>query len=129
MRNILLDTHIFLWSQFETAKLPDTLAPLFASPEIRWHISQISVLEIQIKHDTGRMDLPSPPGDLLPTLLERSGFAFRPLQNEAIFMLGRLPPVHRDPFDRLLVATALVNGWEIATVDAAMEKYPVRLVR
>ncbi len=60
---------------------------------------------------------------------KRSGFAFRPLQNDAIFMLGRLPPIHRDPFDRLLVATALVNGWEIATVDSAMEKYPVRLVR
>lgn len=44
-------------------------------------------------------------------------------------MLGKLPFTHRDPFDRLLISTALVEGWEIATVDEMFEKYPVRIVR
>jgi len=44
-------------------------------------------------------------------------------------MLSKLPAIHRDPFDRLLIATALVEGWEIASVDEAFEQYPVRIVR
>lgn len=128
MREILLDTHIFLWSQFETKKLSPLLRDLFASADVRWHLSQISVLEIQIKHGMGKLDLPSTPERLLPGLIENAGFLFHPLKNEAIFMLPKLPLVHRDPFDRLLIATALIGGWEMATIDRAFDGYPVRTV-
>ncbi len=129
MRNILLDTHIFLWMQFEPSKLSPNLSSLLQSQDARWHLSQISVLEIQIKHQIGKLHLPSPPAQCLPDLIKNSKLAFHPISDEAIFMLGKLPSIHRDPFDRLLISTALVEGWEIATVDDQFESYPVRTVR
>jgi PIN domain nuclease of toxin-antitoxin system len=129
MRSILLDTHVFLWSQFETGKLSRRLLALFKDQEVRWYLNQVSVWETQIKFDLGKLPLPAPPVRLLPELIQESGIQFETLSNEAIFMLGKLPEVHRDPFDRLLIATALVNGWEVATVDPVIEKYPVRIVQ
>jgi PIN domain nuclease of toxin-antitoxin system len=129
MRDILLDTHVFLWTQFEPSKLSPKIKGLLTSDEVRWHLSQISILEIQIKYQTGKLPLPQSPSELLPDLIKQSNLAFHHIGNEAIFMLGKLPPAHRDPFDRLLISTALVEGWEIATVDEMFEKYPVRIVR
>ncbi|HKJ91421.1 MAG TPA: type II toxin-antitoxin system VapC family toxin [Oceanipulchritudo sp.] len=126
MRRILLDTHIFLWMQFESEKLSTNLAGLLKRGDVNWYLSQVSVLEIQIKHSLGKLQLPAAPGEWLPGLIEKSGLEFRPLSNEAIFMLSKLPDLHRDPFDRLLVSTALTEGWEIATADYQLKKYPVR---
>ena len=86
------------------------------------------MLEIQIKYDLGKLELPETPQNFLPQLIEDSGLNFHPLENKAIFMLGKLPQLHRDPFDRLLIASALVNGWEIATVDTIFDQYPVQIV-
>jgi PIN domain nuclease of toxin-antitoxin system len=129
MRKVLLDTQIFLWMHFETAKLPGNVKAAMAVEDICWYLGQVSIWEIQIKYDLGKLPLPGSPGSLIPRLIRDSGLAFASLENDAIFMLGKLPPVHRDPFDRLLVATALVNGWEIATADATLEEYPVKIFR
>lgn len=128
MRHLLLDTHVFLWSQFAPSKLTPKLATLFASEEVCWHLNQISVLEIQIKYDLGKLKLPDTPQKILPDLIEDSGLNFHTLENKAIYMLGKLPQLHRDPFDRLLIASALVKGWEIATVDHIFDQYPVQTV-
>ena len=128
MRHLLLDTHIFLWSQFAPSKLTPKLTALFNSEDACWHLNQISVLEIQIKYDLGKLELPDTPQKFLPNLIKDSGLNFHHLDNKAIFMLGKLPNLHRDPFDRLLIASALVNGWEIATVDTIFDKYPVQTV-
>ncbi len=128
MRHLLLDTHVFLWSQFAPSNLSPKLAALFAAEDVCWHLSQISVLEIQIKYDLGKLELPDPPQNFLPGLIQDSGLNFHPLENKAIYMLGKLPHLHRDPFDRLLIASALVKGWEIATVDPVFDQYPVQIV-
>ena len=128
MRHLLLDTHIFLWSQFAPSNLSPKLAALFAAEDVCWHLSQISVLEIQIKYDLRKLELPDPPQKFLPNLIQDSGLNFHPLENKAIYMLGKLPHLHRDPFDRLLIASALVKGWEIATVDSVFDQYPVQIV-
>ena len=128
MRHLLLDTNIFLWSQFAPSNLSPKLAALFAAEDVCWHLSQISVLEIQIKYDLGKLELPDPPQKFLPNLIQDSGLNFHPLENKAIYMLGKLPHLHRDPFDRLLIASALVKGWEIATVDPVFDQYPVQIV-
>lgn len=128
MRHLLLDTHVFLWSQFAPSNLSPKLAALFAAEDVCWHLSQISVLEIQIKYDFGKLDLPDAPQNFLPGLIQDSGLNFHPLENKAIYMLGKLPHLHRDPFDRLLIASALVKGWEIATVDHIFDQYPVQIV-
>ena len=128
MRHLLLDTHIFLWSQFAPSKLPPKLTTLFAAEDACWHLSQVSVLEIQIKYDLGKLELPDSPQNFLPDLIKDSGLNFHHLDNKAIFILGKLPQLHRDPFDRLLIASALVKGWEIATVDRIFDQYPVQTV-
>lgn len=128
MREILLDTHIFLWLAYEPQRLSANLRRLLDREDVRWHISQISVWEIQVKYDLGKLPLSASPGAIFPGLLEESGLAFHTLSNEAIFMLGKLPNIHRDPFDRLLIATALCAGWEIATVDPQISRYPVRVI-
>ena len=86
------------------------------------------MLEIQIKYDLGKLELPDPPQNFLSGLIQDSGLNFHPLENKAIYMLGKLPHLHRDPFDRLLIASALVKGWEIATVDPVFDQYPVQIV-
>ena len=86
------------------------------------------MLEIQIKYDLGKLKLPDTPQKFLPDLIQDSGLNFHTLENKAIFMLGKLPKLHRDPFDRLLIASALVKGWEIATVDRIIDQYPVQTV-
>ena len=128
MRDILLDTHVLLWTQFDTTHLSPRLKDLLNSKEVRWHISQVSMLEVQIKHDLGKITLPAAPSEWFPQIVQRAGFVFHPLFNEAIYMLGKLPGHHRDPFDRLLISTALVRGWEIATADRIFDKYPVQAV-
>lgn len=128
MRSVLLDTHVFLWSQFEPEKLPEPISSLFQADDVRWVFSQISLWEIQIKFDLGKLPLPDSPEILIAPTVERAGFAVQPLQDAAIFLLGKLPSFHRDPFDRLLIATALANGWEIATVDRQFDQYPVRIL-
>ncbi len=126
MRQILLDTHVFLWMQFASGKLSDNLQELLQREDVRWHLSQVSLLEIQIKTGVGKLNLPASPEKILPRLIRESGVAYHPLSDAAIFMLGKLPEVHGDPFDRLLIATALTEGWEIATLDPQFEAYPVR---
>ena len=128
MRDILLDTHVFLWTQFEPGRLSANLRTLLGLEDVRWHLSQISVWEIQVKYSLGKLTLAESPEKILPRLIEESGLAFHTLDNDAIFMLGKLPEIHRDPFDRLLIATALCSGWEIATADAQIARYPVRTV-
>ena len=87
MRQVLLDTHVFLWMQFESRKLSDNLKNLLQSDDCCWHLSQVSIWEVQIKYDLKKLDLPQSPRELLTQLIDDSGLAFQPLQNEAIFML------------------------------------------
>lgn len=128
MKDILLDTHVFLWMQNAPEKLSDNLIEKLNRGDMRWHLSQISVWEIQIKYDLGKLSIPSEPSAWLPELIEESGLAYQPLQDDAIFMLGKLQQIHRDPFDRLLVATSIINGWVIATFDEQIRSYPVQTI-
>lgn len=129
MRRVLLDTQIFLWAQFESKNLPREVREAMAADDFCWCVSQVSLWEIQIKYDLKKLPLPASPGALIPRLLRDSGLELAPLQNDAIFMLEKLPRLHRDPFDRLVMTTAMVNGWEIATSDPVMDGYPVRIFR
>ena len=127
MRTVLLDTHVALWLFADDPQLPDVIRQRASEPDIRWLFHQVSTWEIQIKYDLGKLPLPSPPGDLIPAAIDDSGLQYAQIEDEGIFMLSKLPALHRDPFDRLLVAHAVVHGWEIATVDNHVMRYPVRV--
>lgn len=89
--------------------------------------SQVSLLEIQIKAALGKLQLDFPVANI-PDLAERSGLTVLPLSNAAIFTLPKLPTVHRDPFDRLLICEAIQEGVPLVTPDEVIRRYPVRVL-
>lgn len=122
---ILLDTQIALWLWIQPTKLNASQRALLKDPtnEVIYH--QVSTWEIQIKYDLGKLPLPGRPAEVLPNWISASGLRSVSIEDRAIFMLGQLPAHHRDPFDRLLVAHALVNGWSLLTADEMLKTYPV----
>lgn len=99
---------------------------LIASPDDEVYLSIVSAWEISVKYALGKLPLPASPEYFVPVQRERHGIARLELDEAAVFGTMRLPPIHRDPFDRMLVCQALVHGLTILTPDRAIRDYPVR---
>jgi PIN domain nuclease of toxin-antitoxin system len=125
---LLLDTCTFLW----VAGRPDALSArardLFQSPEHEIYLSAGSAWEIATKHALGRLRLSEAPERLVPALRERHGIEPLAIDEESVLQTARLPLLHRDPFDRLLVGQAIVHGMALLTPDEAISQYPVRVL-
>src|SRR3954468_13413938 len=122
---LLLDTHVFLWYITADAKLPATFRAAITDPANEVFLSVASVWEAVIKYDLGKLPLPAPPAAYLPQQRDAHGIAALPIDEGAMTHLARLPALHRDPFDRMLVAQALQHGLTVATVDPDVAAYPV----
>lgn len=122
---ILLDTHVFLWYISADPKLPTAYRAAIQDPTNEIFLSVASVWEAVIKSQLGKLPLPAPPADYLPQQREAHGITALPIDEGAMSALASLPPLHRDPFDRLLVAQAIQHGLTIATVDADIISYLV----
>jgi PIN domain nuclease of toxin-antitoxin system len=122
---LLLDTHIFLWYITADPRLPAAFRAAIQDPSNEVYLSAASVWEAVIKHGLGKLPLPVPPADYLPRQRDAHGIASLPIDEGAMPHLAGLPPLHRDPFDRLLVAQALQHGLTVATVDPEVAAYPV----
>lgn len=127
MRTILLDTQIALWIVTGNPRLPQSVRLAASREDICWIFHQASLWEIQIKYLLGKLPLPSSPESFLPDAIKRAGFLEAPIENDAIYFLARVPTHHNDPFDRLLLAHAMFQGWEVATTDKQWHAYPVRI--
>ncbi len=125
---LLLDTHVFLWYITADPKLPATFRMASQDPANEVYLSVASVWEAVIKHHLGKLPLPAPPAVYLPQHREAHGIISLPIEEGAMSHLADLPPLHRDPFDRLLVAQALQHGLTIATVDSEVAAYTVPLL-
>lgn len=125
---LLLDTCTFLWIAGGGRELPPRVATLYQSPDNEVYLSAASVWEIAVKHANGRLPLPAPPQSLVPQERERCGVAQLSIDEETALHVGRLPALHRDPFDRLLVAQAIVHGLTILTPDPLVAQYPARVI-
>ena len=123
---LLLDTCAFLWIAGGGRKLPDRVAALYQSPDNDVFLSAASAWEIAIKHATGRLPLPVAPQAFVAEERERCGVASLSIDEESTLHVARLPLLHRDPFDRLLVAQAIVHGLTILTPDPLVSQYPAR---
>jgi len=122
---LLLDTHVFLWYITADPKLPVSFQAASQDRGNDVYLSVASVWEAVIKYHLGKLPLPAPPADYLPQQRDAHGIASLPIDEGAMSHLAGLPPLHRDPFDRLLVAQALQHGLTIATVDPDVAAYPV----
>lgn len=125
----LLDTHVFLWwAASRGARVSGIARELIEDGETEIMLSVVSIWEIAIKVASGRLELPGPIGDYVPDRLKRHGFAVLPVEMPHALYMSRLPPIHRDQFDRLLVAQAQVEGIPIVTADPAIAQYDVETI-
>jgi len=124
---LLLDTCTFLWLASDDPALSERARTLFRDPEHEVYLSAVSAWEIAVKHALGRLPLPEPPSTFVPDVRRRHGIEPLPIDESAALVLDRLPDLHRDPFDRMLVGQALTGGFVILTPDRQIARYPVRV--
>jgi len=123
---VLLDTCSFLWIVTDARELSTTAREIFQDPGNDIYLSSISTWEIAVKHALDRLPLPAQPENYIPQMRHDHGIETLPLDEEATLQLGRLPVLHRDPFDRMLVCQAIVGGMVLLTPDQVIARYPVR---
>jgi PIN domain nuclease of toxin-antitoxin system len=121
---LLLDTCTFLWVASGSRSLSARARTLFESAEHEVYLSAASAWEIAIKHGLGRLPLPQPPDRLVREWREAHAIAALPIDEAAALHVTRLPALHRDPFDRMLVSQAIVHGLTILTPDPLVMQYP-----
>ncbi len=125
----LLDTHCWLWLQTERSRFDVDLLETLADPETERYLSAASAWEISIKYAVGKLPLPEPPAIYVPQRMRLSGFEGLAITHAHALAVAALPLLHRDPFDRVLVAQARIEGLTLVTADATLEAYDVALVR
>jgi len=124
---LLLDTHVFLWLLTEPERLGDALATVEAH-DTELLVSAASSWEIALKYTLGKLPLPKPPTHYVPDRLRAIGAVPLAVEHAHALATTELPPLHRDPFDRLLVAQAVSLGLRIVTGDPQIARYPVEVV-
>ena len=122
---ILLDTCEFLWLLSGDTKLPAAVAAAVRDPRNQVFLSAASFWEISIKNSLGKLPLPQPPAQFIPSQREKHLIAALALDETAVAQLDNLPALHRDPFDRVLVCQALAHGLTLASSDPLVRQYPV----
>lgn len=125
----LLDTHILLWLSTNSQRIPEATRRLLAEPDSELIFSVASIWEVAIKTGTGRDSFRVDPRWLRRSYLDND-YTELPILGEHAVAVAGLPPIHKDPFDRLLVAQATVEGILLLTGDALVAQYPgpIRLV-
>jgi PIN domain nuclease of toxin-antitoxin system len=125
---ILLDTCTFIWLATEPNKVTPAAKKLFEDPDNNVFLSVVSCWEIAVKQAAGKLELPQPSSKLIPSYRERYGVGSLRLQEEAALYVPRLPKLHSDPFDRMLICQSIVHGLAILTPDELIAQYPVRTI-
>jgi PIN domain nuclease of toxin-antitoxin system len=126
---LLLDTHLLVWAMGSPERLPAGLAPMLEDPRNTPVFSVASLWELVIKQALGRPDFRVEPAMLRRALLD-GGWQELPIQAQHALAVAALPPLHRDPFDRLLLGQATADGLLLITADQQLAAYPgpVRLM-
>ncbi len=125
---LLLDTHIFLWFISGDRRLPDTMLASIRDLDNEVYLSVVSLWEAIVKYQIGKLPLPQPPESYLAIQRQRHQISSLSLDEASVSQLTRLPPIHRDPFDRMLICQAMEHGLTIATVDDAIYRYSVPIL-
>ncbi len=125
---ILLDTHIFLWFISGDIQLLTNVRDAIRDPDNEVYLSSVSIWEAIVKYQLGKLPLPESPEIYLPKQRDLHQISSLALDENSVVQLTKLPPLHRDPFDRMLISQALNYGLTIATVDTAVRAYSVRVL-
>ena len=122
---ILLDTHIFLWALTDDVRLSEAQREAYLSEHSELYLSHASLWEILIKTRLGRLSLPEPTMAYVIRQMEKNRVSPLSIQLAHLANLESLPNVHRDPFDRMLIAQARAEKMAILTSDALIRQYDV----
>ncbi len=125
---LLLDTHILLWAAGQPERLRPSLRDLLNSPENQLLFSAASLWEVAIKRGLGRDDFQADPRLLRRGLLD-NGYTELAIASAHAVATGILPPIHKDPFDRILLAQSIVEGITLVTADPIVATYPAPIHR
>ena len=119
----LLDTHVLLWAAGDPRRLTAETRDLLRDPVTELTLSTASIWEVVIKSALGRSDFRVDPRQLRDGLIQ-NGYRELAIRSEHALAVGLLPPIHNDPFDRILVAQAQVEGITLLTGDEKLARYP-----
>lgn len=122
---ILLDTNIFIWSIINQPAISPSAIQAFDDPKNKLFLSIASPWEMAIKSQSGKLILPESVETLVPKQLSASGIKILLVRLEYISLIETLPAIHRDPFDRIIIATALTKDFAVMSSDAVFDEYNV----
>lgn len=125
---ILIDTHALLWFLQGDSRLSATARTVIESTSNIKVLSDASIWEMSLKQSLGKLKLAEPFESRLVAALERNAIEQLPLTRPHLFAINRLPFHHRDPFDRLIIATAMVENLPIVTQDPHFISYPIEVI-
>jgi PIN domain nuclease of toxin-antitoxin system len=125
---LLLDTHVFLWWATEPEKLSPRAALLCADERNTLHISVASIWEMQIKADLGKLTLSCPLDALIQEQQQHNGLVVLPVLAHHVYALKQLAPIHKDPFDRLLIAQSKTEDMVLLSADGLFKHYDVAVM-
>lgn len=130
MKNrILIDTHLLLWMFLEPERFSDKAEHFIKnSKDNDFFFSYASSWEISIKYGLGKIKLPKPPELFVPEIVRRAGVLHRPVELEQVLSVHSLPLLHKDPFDRLLIAQAKSENMTVFTADKIFSRYAVKTI-
>jgi len=127
MTRYIVDTHIFLWMDSAPNRLSERLRSVVDDDSNVLYLSYAAIWEIQIKVSNGRLKLSLPLKDLISDL-KASKLQLLPIQINDIYRTARLPKIHHDPFDRMMIAQALERDMTLITVDEMIRLYDVKTI-
>jgi PIN domain nuclease of toxin-antitoxin system len=122
---LLLDTHVFLWLRFLPRKVSSAALDAYRKPDNEVFLSLVSVWEMQIKQQLGKLELDIPLAQLLDEQYENNAIRFLPIELAHILRVEELPFHHKDPFDRLLIAQAIQEEMLLLSSDGIFSEYSV----
>ena len=125
---LLLDTHAFIWLNNEPSRLSETVRQLCQSGMHEFYLSIASPWEMQIKHQLGKLSLDVSLDELIQRNIQSNHIQLLPIEFKHISHLAKLPFHHNDPFDRVIIAQAVVEQMTIISVDSAFSAYPVPVI-
>jgi PIN domain nuclease of toxin-antitoxin system len=121
---ILIDTHVYLWMLSCPEKLSDSRRYELEAPANEVFLSATSIAELMIKHSIGKIDIAFDPLEMA----EKMGLEILSFAGAEAMVLGKLPFHHKDPFDRMLIAQALINRLLLMTDDSKFRKYDCKII-
>jgi PIN domain nuclease of toxin-antitoxin system len=126
--NALLDTHTFLWWVADAPQLSKTAKHFIANPDNKIFFSAAGAWEIVIKVGTGKLILPEESDTYITSRLANNRFEILPIDLSHTLQIAKLPDLHRDPFDRIIIAQSQITEMPILTVDRLIIQYPVDII-